>query len=135
MNSQPKIQLFPCGVAESSSPASDLAEERLDSEELLVPKTLATFYCRATGDSMRDIGIHEGDLLEVNGSFAAEDHDVVVASINGEITVRRLVKTNLGLALAPENPDYPLILIQADDELKIWGVVTFAITGVDMPPR
>ena len=123
-----KLPVFASVPAGFPSPAEDHAEGRLDVHDLLIRRPSATFYCRADGDSMRDAGIHDGDLLVVDRSIPPEDRDIVVAAVNGGMTVKRLVKTNIGWALAPENPDFPLIPVDYDDGLLVWGVVTYAIT-------
>ncbi len=78
---------------------------------------------RVVGDSMRDDGILDGDLLVVQRTSEARDGETVVARVEGELTVKRLELHPDRLRLLPRNPDYAPIVIDA-------GVVDFAIEGV-----
>ena len=99
--------LYACGVSAGfPSPADDYAEGALDLNAHLVREPAATF-ARARGDSMIGAGIHDGDLLVVDRSLPAEDGKVVVVSINGELTVKRMRREKGITWLVPENPDYP----------------------------
>ena len=69
-------------------------------------------------------GIHDGDLLVVDRSLEASDGKVVIVSINGELTVKRLRRSKGKSQLTPENPDYPPIDFQEQDDTHLWGVVT-----------
>ena len=93
----------------------------------LVREPTATFFVRARGDSMIGAGIHDGDLLVVDRSLEASDGKVVIVSINGELTVKRLRQTKQKSWLTPENPDYPSIDFQEQDDTHLWGVVTNVI--------
>ncbi len=79
---------------------------------------------------MRDAGINDGDLLVVDRSIAPVDGDVVVANLDGGLTVKRLKKMGDGWVLASANPDFPTFAVNPDTGLLIWGVVTFAITSL-----
>lgn len=83
-----------------------------------------TFVMAVAGDSMEDAGIFDGDILVVDRSLAAEENSIVVAAINGELTVKRLIMgaDNRPL-LHPENPQYPDIPLYLEQEVVIWGVV------------
>jgi len=108
----------------------DLPAEDLDLAEYIVKNPCATFFVRATGDSMIDAGIFADDLLVVDRSAEAETNDIVIAVINNEFTVKRLAKNGKKIELRSENPDYPSISIPEGTELQIWGVVKFAIHAV-----
>lgn len=110
------------------SPADDHVEGRLDVHALLVRRPAATFFCRADGPSMRDAGINDGDLLVVDRSIAPADGDVVIANIDGGLTVKRLSRSRQGWMLVAAHPDYPAFAVNPDEGVVIWGVVTFAIT-------
>ena len=112
------------------SPAEDHMEGRLDVQALLVRRPAATFFCRAHGQSMRDLGIHDGDLLVVDRSITPAAGNVVVAVVDGGLTVKQLIKNNNQWQLAPANPDFPVLDLGEDCQLHIWGVVTFAITAL-----
>jgi DNA polymerase V len=122
------LPLYACGVSAGfPSPADDYAEGALDLNSHLVRQPAATFFARARGDSMIGAGIHDGDLLVVDRSLAAKDGKVVVVSINGELTVKRMRREKGITWLVPENPDYPPIQFQEQDEAHLWGVVTNVI--------
>lgn len=110
----------PCGFP---SPAQDYIEDRLNLHNLLVSHPSATYFVRASGDSMLDAGIGEGDLLVIDRSLTAQHGDIVMASVNGEFTVKEL-QTFPMLRLLPRNRHYQPISFQDESELQIFGVVT-----------
>ena len=85
------------------------------------------FGLKVTGDSMIGAGIHDGDLLVVDRSLEAINGKVVIVSINGELTVKRLRRAKGRTWLMPENPDYPPIDFHEQDDTHLWGVVTNVI--------
>lgn len=109
------------------SPADDYMEERLDLHRHLVRNPAATFFLRAQGQSMINAGILDGDLLIVDRSVEAAHSRVVIAALDGELTVKRLIRRKGRVILAPENPDYPEIDITEREYVHIWGVVTHAV--------
>ncbi|WP_142849754.1 LexA family transcriptional regulator [Telmatospirillum sp. J64-1] len=125
-----ELALYSSVPAGFPSPAEDYVEGALDVHALLVRRPAATFFCRAQGPSMRDAGIHDGDLLVVDRSLEPLSGDIVVATIEGGLTVKRLRKTRGGWVLEPANPDFPSIPINPDAGITVWGVVTFSITGL-----
>lgn len=120
--------LYLCPVqAGFPSPAEDYVERKLDLHEHLVRNPAATFFLRARGDSMIRAGIHDGDLLIVDRSVTAGQGKIVIAAVEGELTVKRLIRKGGRVLLAPENPDYPAIDITEREYVHIWGVVVYAI--------
>ena len=112
------------------SPADDYIEDRLDLNELLVNNKPATFFLRVKGDSMINAGIHHGDIIVVDRSVQPANRSIVVAVLDGELTVKRLI-TRSGIAeLHAENPKYAPICLQEGQELTIWGVVTSSVHQV-----
>ena len=109
------------------SPADDYLEGKLDLNRHLIKHPAATFFVRVTGDSMIGAGIHSGDLLVVDRSLEPADKNVVVAVLDGELTVKRLFKQNGVLRLLPENLNYQPIEITPQQTIEIWGVVTSVI--------
>ena len=109
------------------SPADDYIEGRLDLNRHLIKHPAATFFVRVSGDSMIDAGIHSGDLLVVDRSLDAVDGNVIVASLDGELTVKRLSKRGEILRLLPANTDYQPIEILTQQTFEIFGVVTNVI--------
>jgi DNA polymerase V len=123
------LPLYASAVAAGfPSPADDHLEGRVDLTALLVPRPAATFLVRAEGDSMREAGIHPGDLLVVDRSLAPRDGDVVVAALDGELTVKTVRRTgDGGLELRPANAAYAPIPLREGCDLVVWGVVTTVV--------
>ena len=109
------------------SPAEDYIEGSLDLHRYLVTNPASTFFAWASGDSMQGAGIFEGDLLVVDRSLDAISGSIVVAALEGELTIKRLLLKGKRISLKPENKAYPEILITNPDELTIWGVVKHAV--------
>ena len=109
------------------SPADDYADERIDLNRHLIRHKEATFFLRVQGDSMLGAGIHDGDLLIVDRAITATDGKVVIAALDGELTVKRLSIRGETVRLVPENPTYPIIEVSREQDLVIWGVVTNVI--------
>ncbi|MDN0082398.1 translesion error-prone DNA polymerase V autoproteolytic subunit [Crenobacter sp. SG2305] len=106
------------------SPATDYVERGIDLNEHLISHPEATFIVRVSGWSMRDAGIHDGDELIVDRALTPRDGNVVVAVVDGELTVKRLRNTPTGCKLCADNPDYPDIEFRDGQEMTVWGVVT-----------
>ena len=110
------------------SPADDYIENNLSISELLIKNQLSTFLMKASGESMIEAGINDGDVLVVDRSLEARSRDIVIAIFEGNLTVKRLIiKVDGSAILKSENPLYKNILISEYTELEIWGVVTSAI--------
>ena len=109
------------------SPVDDHLERSIDLNEELIRNKAATFLVRVKGESMRDAGIQAGDVLVVDRSVTPKDKQIVVAMIDGEFTVKRFRKCGGKLSLEASNPDFPSIQIGEDQELTIWGAVTYII--------
>jgi DNA polymerase V len=112
------------------SPADDHLEGSLDLHRLMVKRPAATFFCRASGDSMEPAGVRDGDLLVVDRSIQAQDGDVVVATLDGGLAVKTLRRTPEGWELASANPAYPSFKIDEDEGTRIWGVVTHSVSAL-----
>ena len=121
---RPQLCPLPAGWP---SPAENYVEDTLDLHRLAVPNPPATFFLRVTGDSMIGAGIHNGDLLVVDRSKNPTPGKIVVAAINGEFTIKRLVKRKEKTFLCPENPAYPEIDLAEQEEAGIWGVATYVL--------
>ena len=127
-NKEYALPLYGSGVSAGfPSPADDYLEGALDLNEHLVKEPAATFFVHARGDSMTGAGIHDGDLLVVDRSREARDGSVVIVSLNGELTVKRDVCRGEQGWLEPENPAYQGILLNEEDDVRTWGVVTNVI--------
>jgi DNA polymerase V len=109
------------------SPADDYLDRNLDLNEHLIGNPTATFFVRACGDSMIGANINDNDILIVDRSISAENGSIIIAALNGELTVKRL-KTKAGkLFLIPENDAYPRFEIHEETSFEVWGVVTYII--------
>lgn len=112
------------------SPAEDYIEDRLDLNDHLINHPAATFFVRVAGTSMVDAGIHDGDILVVDRAVEAVDGKVVVAAINGNLSVKRLKQEDDEVYLVSENEDYDDIEVTPHNEFQVWGVVTYVIHPV-----
>ena len=109
------------------SPATDYMENKLDLNEYLIKHPAATFIVKAKGPSMTDAGILSNDLLIVDRSIVPKNNDIVIASIFGDLTVKKLYKKDNSFFLLSANSDYPSIEVKEEMECFIWGVVTYII--------
>ena len=126
-----KLPLFGHRIAAGfPSPADDYVEDRIDLNQHLIRHKEATFFLRVKGDSMLGAGIHDGDLLVVDRALDPVDGKIVIAVLDGELTVKRLERKAGRVRLMPENPAYAPIVVQNAQDLIIWGVVTNVIHGL-----
>ena len=109
------------------SPAEDHLEQSLDLNTLVIDNPSATFFVRVAGESMREIGITDGDILVVDRSIENWDNRIVVAVIDSEFTIKRFTKRNETVVLEAENPDYPPIKITEEMDFSVWGVVCWTL--------
>ena len=109
------------------SPADDHLERGIDLNEELIRNPAATFLVRVKGESMRDAGIHSGDTLIVDKSVTPSNRQIVVAMIDGEFTVKRFRKVNGRVFLEAANDTFAPIEVGENQELTIWGSVTYII--------
>ena len=112
------------------SPAEDYVEGSLDLNEDLIKHPAATFFVRVSGDSMINAGIFPGDILIVDRSLEPVDKKIVIAVLDGELTVKRLRYRAVVPSLEPENDNYNPIKISEEMSFEIWGVVTNVIHKV-----
>ncbi|BAR06593.1 UmuD protein [Scardovia inopinata] len=115
------LEAVPAGFP---SVAQDYFDGDFSFDENVITHPDTTFVVRVSGDSMEGAGIFNGDILIVDKSLAAEESDIVIAAINGELTVKRLLLNTDNLPfLHPENRAYPDIPLYLEEEVAIWGVV------------
>lgn len=130
-NNAYQIPLYAAKVAAGlPSPTEDYIADTLNLNEFLIKHPTSTFLVRASGSSMINAGIHENDILIVDRSIAATPGKIVIAAIDGQLTVKRLQQKNGKFILLPENPDYQPIEIADESNVCIWGVVTNVIHSV-----
>ncbi len=108
------------------SPAEDYIEDQLDFNELLVRHPAATFCMRVSGDSMTGAGIQSGDILVVDRALEPAQNSIVVAEVDGNLTVKRIQFGYDSVSLVAENPAYRPIIIK-QEALMVWGVVTYVL--------
>ena len=106
------------------SPAEHYIEKMLDLDEYLSAHPESTYYVRVAGDSMTGAGIFPGDVLCVDRSIDFFDGANIVASVDGEFTVKYLRKNCEQLDLQAANPNYPPIIFGTEQDVRCWGVVT-----------
>ena len=112
------------------SPAEDYIEGSLDLNKHLIKHPAATFFVRVSGDSMINAGMYPSDILIVDRSLEATDKKIVIAVIDGELTVKRLRYRDSLLFLEPENDTCRPIKITKEMSFEVWGVVTNVIHKV-----
>ena len=109
------------------SPAQDSMELAIDLNKELIKHPTSTFYGRVVGDSMKDEGIEEGDILVIDKSLELMDDDLAVCFIDGDFTVKRVRLESDAAWLVPSNVKYPPIKVTKDNEFMVWGIVTYTI--------
>jgi len=119
------VLISPVAVAAGyPSSAQDYFDGRIDLNEHLIKDVTSTYVVRVSGESMAGAGISDGDELIVNRALEPVDGSVVVAVLDGELTIKRLRLTGTEVVLQAENPAYPDIRVPSLSELVVWGVVT-----------
>lgn len=119
------VRVAPTAVpAGFPSPAQDYYDRPIDLNEHLIKDATATFIVRVSGHSMAPAGISDGDELIVDRSLTPQHGSVVVAVLDGELTIKRLWLHRGRVTLHADNPDYPDIAVPSLSELTVWGVVT-----------
>ena len=118
--------LVQCGFP---SPAADYVEQRIDLNQLLIQHPSATYFVKASGDSMIDGGISDGDLLIVVCDFTDSNGDIVIADVDGEFTFKKL-QLRPTVQLIPMNSAYSPITISSEDTLDVFGVVIHVVKAM-----
>jgi DNA polymerase V len=112
------------------SPAADFDETKISLDNVLVKNRGATFYAKAVGTSMIGAGIDDGDIMVIDRSLEPSDNKIAVCYIDNEFTVKRIKTEKDCVYLMPENKDFKPIKVTEDNELIIWGIVTYIIKSV-----
>ena len=112
------------------SPAADFMENGIDLNKELSSNPLATFYIKVKGNSMIEAGINDKDVLVVDRSLEPQNNKIAICFIDGEFTVKRIQLEQDCLYLMPENPNYPPIKVTEENQLIIWGIVTYVIKKI-----
>ncbi|MBL31012.1 MAG: peptidase S24 [Flavobacteriaceae bacterium] len=112
------------------SPADDFKESKISIDQEVVKNESATFYARVVGQSMQGAGLDDGDLIVIDRSQEPDDGKIAVCYIDGEFTVKRLKVENQCVYLMPENKKYKALKVTEENQLIIWGVVTYVVKKV-----
>lgn len=117
------------------SPADDDLDTELSLDDLVRgPTPQATYFVRVEGHSMTDAHICDGDVLVVDRAREPADNDIVIATLDGEMTVKRLrVRRAHGetlVSLVPAHAGYAPIPVRDGQDLTVWGVVTHVVHAV-----
>ena len=123
--------LSECVSAGFPSPADDYIDLGIDLNEELIRHPTSTFFLRVSGDSMNGAGIYNNDLLVVDSSLEPHPGHIVIAVLDGDFTLKRLVLKDTMLYLQAENPHYPSIDLQKYDNIQIWGVAVYSIHSLN----
>ena len=126
-----RIHLVEEGISAGfPSPADDFKELRISIDQEIVRNEESTFYARVSGESMQGAGLDNGDLLVIDRSIEPQNDRIAVCFIDGAFTVKRLKVEADCVYLMPENKNYKPIKVDAEDELVIWGIVTYVVKKV-----
>lgn len=109
------------------SPADDFLDSRIDLNKELITNPSATYYGRVSGDSMKDLGIHEGDLLVIDKSKPVTNGKVAVCFVDGEFTLKTIKIEKDCCWLMPANENYKPVQVTEDNDFVVWGIVTYVI--------
>jgi len=109
------------------SPADDFIELTIDLNRELIKHKDSTFFAKVKGNSMKNAGIFDGDLLIIDKSLEPQDGKIAICQIDGDFTVKRIKKENDVVWLIAENEDYKPIKVTEENELMIWGIVIHSI--------
>ncbi|MBN7800063.1 translesion error-prone DNA polymerase V autoproteolytic subunit [Algoriphagus aestuariicola] len=137
----PAIALFPADTASTleipffregisagfPSPAMDFEDLKIDLNKHLVRNPSATFFGKVKGQSLKNAGIDDGDLMVIDRSAVPRNNKIAVVFLDGEFTAKRIQKKGTEVWLMPENEAYPPIKVHPDNQFLVWGIVTFVI--------
>ena len=109
------------------SPAEDLGAQRIDLTQMLVVHPQATYFLRASGQSMVEAGIFDNDIMVVDRAIKPRHNHIVVAIVDGDFTVKHLYQRAGRIKLKAANPTFPDIVPREGQTIEVWGVVTSTI--------
>ncbi|MBR6757812.1 MAG: translesion error-prone DNA polymerase V autoproteolytic subunit [Bacteroidaceae bacterium] len=112
------------------SPAQDHQGEGIDLNRELIKHPASTFCARVSGNSMRDCGIDDGDLLIIDKSLTPREGSVAVCFVDGEFTLKRISIRRDGIWLVPANPQYPELHVTEDSNFQVWGIVSYVVKAL-----
>ena len=109
------------------SPADDFLDISIDLNKELIKNPPATFFGRVNGDSMKDLGIDDGDLLIIDKSLEPSNGKIAVCYIDGEFTLKKIQIEKDFLWLVPANEKYKPIKVTEDNDFVVWGIVIHVV--------
>ena len=112
------------------SPASDFEESRISIEKVVVKNKESTFYAKVSGESMKNAGLDDGDILVIDRSEELKNNKIAVCYLNGEFTVKRVKIKKDHIYLVPENDKYEPIKVTGENEFIVWGIVTYVVKKI-----
>ncbi len=112
------------------SPAQDHVDDGIDLNRELIKHPASTFCARVAGDSMRDCGIDDGDLLIIDKSLTPREGSVAVCFVDGEFTLKRISVRKDGIWLVPANPHYPALHVTDGSNFQVWGIVAYVVKAL-----
>ena len=112
------------------SPAQDYVDEGIDLNRELIRHPASTFCARVAGDSMRDCGIDDGDLLIIDKALTPKEGSVAVCFVDGEFTLKRISVRADGIWLEPANPHYPALHVTDGSNFQVWGIVSYVVKSM-----
>ena len=113
------------------SPAENYIETRIDLNEELIKHPNCTFFLRVSGDSMTGVGIYDGDLLIVDRGIEASPGKIVVAILDGDFTLKRLIRHHNSFYLEAANPNHSPIELSKYNNVQIWGVAIYSVHNLN----
>ena len=113
------------------SPADDFKEVRISLDKELVRNQESTFYAKVSGDSMENAGLSNGDMIIIDRSIDPGHNKVAVCFLDGEFTVKRIIKKGKKIFLKPENKNYKQLEVNEESDLIIWCIVTYVIKHIN----
>lgn len=112
------------------SPAQDYVDEGIDLNRELIRHPASTFCARVAGDSMRDCGIDDGDLLIIDKALTPKEGSVAVCFVDGEFTLKHISIRADGIWLEPANPHYPALHVTDGSNFQVWGIVSYVVKSM-----
>ena len=117
------------------SPAEDYVELGIDLNKYLIKNPISTFFLRVNGNSMNNAGVYNNDLLIIDRSINPHPGHIVVALLDGEFTLKRLIKEKDHYFLKADKENYPAISLYEYIDIQIWGVAIFSIHELQKPKK
>ena len=143
-NREPKLEMFSVSTAMKlslplvdegisagfPSPAQDFVDQAIDLNKELIKHPSATFFGRVKGESMKDLGISNGDLVIIDKSLEPKSGNIAVCYLDGEVTMKTIRKEKGYCWLVPANDAYKPIKVTHENDFLIWGIVVYVIKSV-----